>query len=160
LSEYSALFEKGTDWKSVQLPQSTLGGSHSAIASATTRDAQRTSGASGSLPVRFRPIVVMPGVGRLDFSHALGTVTGGAVEGTTGLFSSTTGAVGNTIRGVGQRAGAAAGGVNEDLGGAVGAVSQGVGNTVEGVGTTADNVGQGVGDTLEIPFQSLDGKEQ
>jgi len=160
LSEYSALFEKGIDWKSVDLPQSTLGGSHSAIASALTPDAQGKSSAPGSLPVRFRQIVVMPGVGRLDFSHALGTVTGDAVEGTTGVFSSTAGAVGNTIKGVGQRAGAAAGGVNEDLGGAVGAVSQGVGNTVEGVGTTADNVGQGVGNTLEKTLQSLGGEQQ
>jgi len=160
LSKYSVMFAKDIDWKSVELPDSTLSGSHSAIASALTPDAQRTSGASGSLPVRFRPIVVMPGVGRLDFSHALGTVTGGAVEGTTEVFSFTTGAVGNTIRGVGQRSGAAAGGVNEDLGGAVGAVSQGVGNTVEGVGTTADNVGQGIGNTLENTLQSLGGEQQ
>lgn len=148
LSEYSALFEKGIDWKSVQLPQSTLEGSLRAIASGMTPDAQRTSSASESLPVRFRPFVVMPGVGRLDLTHSLGAVTGGAVEGTTGLVGSTTGAVGNTVSGIGQRAGTTVGGVNEGLGATVTGVTQGVGNTVEGVGATVENVGQGVGATL------------
>ncbi|MFW6024510.1 MAG: BON domain-containing protein [Dichotomicrobium sp.] len=160
LSEYSALFEKGIDWKSVQLPQSSIADSLNAIAAGIRPGGTSESRADGNLPVRFRPIVVMPGVGRLDLTHSLGTVAGGAVEGTTGLVGSTTGAAGNTVTGIGQRTGGVVGGINEGAGAAVTGVTEGAGNTVEGVGTTVDNVGQGVGGTLENTLQGLGGKKE
>jgi len=149
LVEHAALSRQSIDWKSVQLPQHPIEDSLNAIAASIGPGATRESRSDGGLPIRFRPFVVMPGVGRLHLSHSLEAVTGGAVEGTTGLVRSMKGAVGDTVRGIGQGTGAAVGGINEDLSGAVGGVSQGVGNTVEGVGNT-----------LETPVQSLDGKER
>ena len=145
LVEHAALLRQGIGWKGVQLPQSPNGDSLIAIAASIGPGARRESHSDGGLPVRFMPFVFMPGVRRLDLSHSLGTVTGRAGEGTTGLVSSTTGAVGNTVRGIRQGTGAAVGGVDEDLGAAVGGVSQGVGNTVEGVGNTLENTLQSLG---------------
>jgi len=143
LVEHADLLRQGIDWKSVRLPQAPIEDSLNAIAASIGPGATRESRSDGRLPIRFRPFVVMPGVGRLDLSHSLGTVTGGAIEGTTGLVRSTTDAVGDTVRGIGQRTGAA----GDSAGAAVGGGTQGVGNTVEGVGNT-----------LETTIQSLGGK--
>lgn len=131
LAEYSPSFEKDIDWNNVRVPQMTIENRLEAVASDVAAQPRGDSRSSAGLPVRLRPFIVMPGVGRLDLSQSLGTVTSGALDGTAGPLHPTTGAPGDTVGGT-------MGGVSEGVGAALGEAGQGVSTATGKVGQDAD----------------------